>query len=93
MICKFDPAPMSTPTYKKPRYNRVKTDHLCLLLLCTTCIFKVKITFFFFDNSHKFFYSMNHVAHEAYSEPCQISQTKLFAKKANTLNIFSKTPS
>ena len=58
MIRKID---FPSPDLKKPRYNRVKIDYLCLLFLCITYIIKVTITFFYFDSSHKFFHSMNHV--------------------------------
>ena len=49
-------------------------------------------TVFFFDSSHKIFLSINHVTHraEAYSEPCQISQMRLFAKLFLLLTIFAK---
>ena len=48
-------------------------------------------TVFFFDSSHKFFHSINRVTHltEAYSEPCQTSKMRLFAKLFLSLTIFA----
>ena len=91
MISKFTPLPGLHQPKKEPRFKRVKTNHLCLTLLCFTYIFKVKITFFF-DNPQNFLLYMNHVTHptEAYLEPCQTSQMNLSEKKANSLIIFAK---